>query len=313
MNSHLPIAAPEYVVTLLNGPEKGASFKIVSGRISIGRGTDNDIVLSYDSKVSRNHAWITVTPNGVEVADVSDKNKLLVNGQETTKQILGDKSVIQLGETKLQFRISSPDIKLMSAPADFLNAVGSHRAAHTRAQPNFSKNHIIMVAAALILGYFFLSKPSPAPSQLTAIRTEDEVVRDISSIETETAKVQAERASRGANAPNYHEINSHYIRGFRDYRKGNYQRAVESFQACLSLMPNHEKCQKYYNDSTRGFWSLVDAEMLRGLQLKEKHQFTSCVAAFENVKNLVMDQTNKKYMEAEANRKFCSEKARSSF
>ena len=104
----LATASAEYVITLLNGPEKGASFKIVSGRVTIGRGVENDIALTYDSKVSRTHALITVTSQGVEISDVSDKNKILVDGDDTPKQYLKSNSIIQLGETKLQFKVAKP-------------------------------------------------------------------------------------------------------------------------------------------------------------------------------------------------------------
>jgi pSer/pThr/pTyr-binding forkhead associated (FHA) protein len=321
MNQSLA-AAPEYLITILNGPDKGSTFKIVSGRISLGRGPDNDIILN-DVKSSRNHAWITVTSSGAEITDVSDKNKIIVNGDDSPKQLLKDKSIIQLGETKLQFRATQPNAaaNLAIQGADFFKskAMGLKRSSTPSSAPNgrsrssgagFPKQNAIILGIIAVVGFYFWSKPPAVNKQTTAIRSEDEIVRDISSIETETAKVQAERASRGENAPNYNEINSHYIRGFRDYQKGNYQRAIESFTACLSMMPMHARCKKYYADSSRGFWSLVDGEMLRGLKLKEQNQFTSCTAAFENVKNLVTDQTNKKYIEAEANRKFCDEKSK---
>ncbi|MEK6554278.1 MAG: FHA domain-containing protein [Bdellovibrionota bacterium] len=325
--SQLSVAAPEYLITILNGPEKGSTFKIMSGRISIGRGTDNDISLSYDAKSSRSHAWITVTSNGVEITDVSDKNKIIVNGDDSPKQMLRDKSVIQLGETKMQFRVMSPKSDALNSlavqGADFFKskAMGlkrdsmpsPSRGRSSSRSAGFPKQNIIVITIIALVGFYYWSKPAAVSKMASAIRTEDQIVRDISSIEAETAKLQADRASRGENAPNFNEVNSHYIRGYRDYRSGNYQRAVESFQACLSIKPDHPKCQQFLSASSRGFWSTVDAEILRGLKLKEQNQYISCTAAFENVKNLVTDQTNKKYIEAETNRKFCDEKAKDRF
>lgn len=306
--------APEYVLTIVSGPDKGAAFKIVSGRISIGRGSENDIVLDKDVKVSRNHAWITVTTQGVEVTDISDKNKVIVDGNETPKQLLKDRSVIQLGETKIQLRTVSQEKSIdLASPKKMGISFDSFSKAKVNRPTAPSKQNLIIFGALALIAIYFWSKPKAVNKNVTEIRSDEALARDLSSIESETARIQTERMNRGATAPNYNEINSHFTKGYRDYHNGNYQRAVESFQACLSLMPSHEQCQKYYNDSSRGFWSLVDSEMIRGLKLKEQSQFTACAATFENVKNLVTDQTNKKYLEAEANRKYCDERAKDRF
>ena len=35
------------------------------------------------------------------------------------------------------------------------------------------------------------------------------------------------------------QAQENYIKGFRDFKKGQYERALESFQACLALYPDH--------------------------------------------------------------------------
>lgn len=313
----------EYVITLMNGPEKGASFKIVSGRITIGRGLENDIALAYDSKVSRTHAQIQVTAQGVEISDVSDKNKILVDGDDSPKQTLKSGSVIQLGETKLQFKIVQPGAGLAAAFSPRKSSVDSFKQnsgtdiykSPRRSNSTSSISSTQIVIGMLVIGglYYYMNQPKPAPQAKVEIRMEEQVNRDITAIEAEIATVRADRDRRGENAANFSEISSHFIRGQRDYNKGNYQRAVESFQACLSLNPNHVQCNQYYGLASRAFWKVVDSEMLRGLKFKEQNQFASCESALQNVKNLVSDPTNKKYVEAEVNRRLCAERAKVRF
>lgn len=312
--------ATEYVITLMNGPEKGASFKIVSGRITIGRGLENDIALAYDSKVSRTHAQIQVTSQGVEINDVSDKNKIVVDGDDSPRQNLKSGSIIQLGETKLQFKIVQPGAGLAAAFSPRKTSVETFKQTsgtdiyrtprRSNSTSSITSTHIII--GALVLGglYYYMNQPKPAPQAKAEIRMEEQINRDITSVEAEIATVRADRDRRGENAANYAEINSHLIRGRRDYDKGNYQRAVESFQACLSLSPNNPQCNNYYSLASRAFWRVVDSEMLRGLKFKEQNQFASCESALQNVKNLVSDPTNKKYVEAEVNRRLCAERAK---
>lgn len=50
-----------------------------SGRLTVGRSEDNDIVIPY-AAVSRHHAVIEIRGNGVDIVDAGSLNKLRVNG-----------------------------------------------------------------------------------------------------------------------------------------------------------------------------------------------------------------------------------------
>lgn len=66
-----------------------------SGRLTIGRSEDNDIVIPY-AAVSRHHAVIEIRGNGVDIVDAGSLNKLRVNGTayERIRMANGTKVVI---------------------------------------------------------------------------------------------------------------------------------------------------------------------------------------------------------------------------
>jgi sigma-B regulation protein RsbU (phosphoserine phosphatase) len=67
------------VLEFQSGPRSGERLVLVPGRIVLGRHPDCEVVLDAAS-VSRQHAAITVSPDGVMVEDLRSRNGTLVNG-----------------------------------------------------------------------------------------------------------------------------------------------------------------------------------------------------------------------------------------
>ncbi|MEO8815759.1 MAG: ATP-binding cassette domain-containing protein, partial [Mycobacterium sp.] len=73
-----------------------------SGAVTIGRGTDNDIVIS-DVLASRHHAMMVLTPLGTEIRDTRSINGTFVNGVRIGSAILTEGDVVTIGNVDLAF------------------------------------------------------------------------------------------------------------------------------------------------------------------------------------------------------------------
>jgi hypothetical protein len=96
------------------------------------------------------------------------------------------------------------------------------------------------------------------------------------------------------------------VRGFRDYRKGQYERSMVSFQACLALNPEHVLCNRYIRLSQRKFDELVQNQVVLGRKYRDQNQYQACRASFRNVMVMVKDANSKIYQEAKANYDACN-------
>ena len=88
------------------GPHIGQSFNIIAGKNSIGRGPDNDIVLSNDPAVSGNrHAWVTYEAKHRNfILQAGDGRYPDLNGEQVIEgKMLKSFDKIELGETMLLF------------------------------------------------------------------------------------------------------------------------------------------------------------------------------------------------------------------
>jgi tetratricopeptide (TPR) repeat protein len=94
---------PPYL-EVLQGKESGKQFVLSVGDTGIGRGIDNDIILT-DIAVSRKHAKIVRDGDALRFRDVGSGNGTLINGEKVFEKTLVDGDRIELGETVLVLRI----------------------------------------------------------------------------------------------------------------------------------------------------------------------------------------------------------------
>ncbi len=309
----------ETILTVLNGPSKGTVYRLVSGRVSLGRGPDNDIII-VDPKCSRNHAEIIFTNSGIEIHDITDRNMIQVDGRECKSAVLKDNSVIQLGHTELRLSFKSagalaprdrshiqspgypPAMMSGGAAAPFPHQ-GYSQPHLRRAKPKSNSFRWVAIGAIGLILWMGLSgnnsdnKPKVSDQQIEA--------------ETKAVQTVLERARRrpkdvSVNDVGYNKAQESFVVGFRDYRKGQFERAMSSFQACLSLYPQHVLCTRYLRLSQRKFDELIQYHMVLGKKYRDQNQYGACASAFKNVMFMVKDSTNKRYQEAKANLEACS-------
>ncbi|HLW01758.1 MAG TPA: FHA domain-containing protein [Ktedonobacterales bacterium] len=91
-------------ITFLTGPLAGKTFRITQAVTTIGRESDNDLVVKGDLKVSRHHAQLSWRDGSWTVENRSQKAKLLVDQQSVQQAAIQNGAVIGLGaETTFRF------------------------------------------------------------------------------------------------------------------------------------------------------------------------------------------------------------------
>ena len=82
--------------------EEGDEFPLNSAPLTVGRGGQNDLVLTGDDFASARHARIEVRGDGVWVQDLDSTNGTYVNGSRVAgAERLGAGDVLRVGETDL--------------------------------------------------------------------------------------------------------------------------------------------------------------------------------------------------------------------
>ena len=83
--------------------EEGDEFPVNSAPVTVGRGGQNDLVLTGDEFASARHARIEARPDGVWVQDLDSTNGTYVNGGRVIgAKLLVAGDILRVGETDLR-------------------------------------------------------------------------------------------------------------------------------------------------------------------------------------------------------------------
>jgi hypothetical protein len=90
------------MLVVVRGPNAGSRFLLDRDATTIGRHPDSDIFLD-DVTVSRRHAEVGNTEEGVRVRDLGSLNGSYVNGERVEERLLSTGDEVQIGRFKLLF------------------------------------------------------------------------------------------------------------------------------------------------------------------------------------------------------------------
>ncbi|MDQ3855738.1 MAG: DUF3662 domain-containing protein [Chloroflexota bacterium] len=96
------VEPPAASLTVVSGGQHGYRYPLPIGRVSLGRGVDNNIVLE-DSRVSRHHAELYVRGSEWYLRDLDSTNGTYVNGYGIRERALESGDRISLGGVELVF------------------------------------------------------------------------------------------------------------------------------------------------------------------------------------------------------------------
>ncbi len=110
-------ATPAGRLLLSGGPEAGQVFALSKALLTIGRGSECDVVIADDS-ISRQHAQILRQESGWYVQDLGSRNGTAVNGQRlSAPQRLEDGDTLTIGAVSLRYLATSPAEESQAADA----------------------------------------------------------------------------------------------------------------------------------------------------------------------------------------------------
>lgn len=159
----------------------------------------------------------------------------------------------------------------------------------------------------LVLGLVALAATKGSRTQRAMekpFRTTEELDVDRQETESEIKAFQERQTKMQATI--YQKAYENFLRGYRDYRLGQYARARDAFQVVLNLDPGNELAQRYFNLAKIRFDELVNFNMLQGRRYLEKQNYRMCRSNFQNVITMLgNDPGNPQLTEAKDLHKRC--------
>lgn len=311
------LAAPrtgfKFMISIRQGPDKGASYQLLPPKVSIGRSPENNIVLS-DPKVSRAAAQIEFSPEQIVISDLSSRGSLAVNGRPTSLESIKDGDVIQIGETEFTFQVEALILAPVGTPPPSPQPIGSYTATRSNARRQAQAQNggggklmFYVILLALIGGGAWLMTSKPKINNPgIVLRTTDKMTEEVKASSDRVEEIIKKRTFKNdEEKTRFEEAQKQYQVGFRDYQKGQYMRAMREFETALAIDPDNQLARRYYKLAEKQRDEIVADLSLEGRRYKDKHMYSRCTAAFEKVLEQIPNKDDAKYKEAEALRKEC--------
>ena len=89
------------VITVMSGADDGKVFEFDKTPIMLGRHTEDDVCLPYDTRVSRHHARVTREGNSYFIEDLGPEGKGSTNGTYINDSRIEGKTPISSGDMVL--------------------------------------------------------------------------------------------------------------------------------------------------------------------------------------------------------------------
>lgn len=186
-----------------------------------------------------------------------------------------------------EFKISPPKAAPMTRPNTSISGEGSSRI-----------RFYAIIAIVVLALVWLLSDEGTKKNRDVAVRTEGDIVKAVEDSVKMVQEIQTNQRKTGQDSLQFKAAQENYIKGFRDYRQGQYARAMQSFQAALSLFPNHDLALKYYNRAKTKLQSQIDESMKLGRSYYQKHNYRMCQSSFASAMIMIKDTNDIKYKEA---------------
>lgn len=201
----------------LTGSSKGESYILKGNRVVIGRGEKVDIKIN-DTKASREHVELTKAGDIWFATDLGSQNGIVVNDKKVTQQELIEGDKIIVGQTVFKF------VKV---------EVAKKKEEEYAEEEKGSKKNIVPIALMAGLILYLVLGTDEAPVAPSSKKAQQNVVEDVSS----EYLAQLKKRQANENKELKEKLNVIYQRGLREFREGNYYRAIHEFNLALIIAP----------------------------------------------------------------------------
>lgn len=262
-------AGTYFRLVALTGPTKGESYVLMGNRIVIGRGEKTDIKI-IDAKASREHCEITKVGDSWVATDLGSQNGVLVNNTKITQQALEEGDKLIVGQTVFKFAKVEVTTK---------NKVTKEYEPEETEGKKTALPFIILVV--IFLSLFLFDDFSPKRTAPAGVARTNPI--EMTSVED--ASIRKRRAIEDKQTKE--KLNDIFNRGLREYREGNYFRAIHEFNLALIIAPQDSQAEFYLRKSKEELDNAITSEVQKAQRDESSIKYKSAIVSYCSIIRLL--------------------------
>lgn len=264
-------AGTYFRLVCLTGTSKGESYVLAGNRIVIGRGDKADIKLN-DTKASREHAEVTKVGANWVATDLGSQNGIMVNDKKVTQAPLNEGDKLIVGQTVFKFAKVEVAAKIKTSNKEAPTAPGG------------KKTIVPIVLMAAVLLYVLLGddqKPEEAAGKTK--------VKPTSSYQDVSGEYLTQLKKRQATEDKAvkERLNAIYQRGLREYREGNYFRAISEFNLALIISPGDPYAEYHLRRTKESLDKMIEEYTIRAQRDESAIKYRNAIVSYCSIIRLL--------------------------
>lgn len=287
----ISVSGKHHRILCLTGVNKGFSYYLKSKRILMGRSKRVDIPV-LDQQSSRQHAELIKIDDSYVLTDLGSQNGLYVDEHKIIQHKLCDGEQIIIGKTAFRYNIIINNENINEENEEEYEEESDDLKAKLKPDPKGAKNkRIIFIIVGLLLIFMFLDE---GENQKKGKKKKRRKGDEISSL------LKKKESRKSTDVEN--RVNIILQRGLREYREGNYFRAIAEFNYALILSPNHTRSSFYLNRAKQDLDKEINANFERSKRSLSSLKYGEAIVAnCEVTKFLKGYELDERYKEAISN------------
>lgn len=264
-------AGTYFRLVCLTGSSKGESYVLSANRIVIGRGDKADIRLN-DTKASREHAEVTKVGSNWVATDLGSQNGIIINDKKVTQGQLNEGDKLIVGQTVFKFAKVEVSGKSKTKEKDQDAPEGAGK-----------KTLVPMILMAGLIIYFVLGSDDKGNKDEGKKKQPTSGYQDVSS------EYLAQLKKRQANEDKAvkEKLNVIYQRGLREYREGNYFRAIAEFNLALIIAPGDSYAEYHLRKTKEKLDKTIEEFTIRAQRDEGALKFQSAIVSYCSIIRLL--------------------------
>jgi len=295
---------------VVQGPDYGSLWVIYHPHVSIGRGEENDIVIT-DLKASRTHANLSILSGNWSLIDAQSANGTLLNGKAVKESPIKNGDTFALGESIFEFFENRSGTQMLMAPPKRIAELGEERKA--------LESHQKRLRALTTVGG--LSSPKSAPMVggntgvgqrkvvfyavlgvlLMILMMDDDPIAPTNTVKKKKSKLRALASflPNDTSSEVRRTAGKFFKTGFREFRERNFLRAKIQFETALQIDQSHFLAKLYLEKSDQEIEREVSFHLDHGQKSQTAGRLVGAKGHYEAVLRLLYrDQTSPSFIQA---------------
>ena len=266
-------AGTYFRLVCLTGASKGESYVLTGNRIVIGRGDKADIKLN-DTKASREHAEVTKVGSNWVATDLGSQNGIVVNDKKVTQSQLNEGDKLIVGQTVFKF-----------AKVEVANkSKAPKQEAEAPTGAGAKKTLVPMILLAAVLIYMVLGDNKKGSE--TSGKSKKQTASSYQDVSGEyLAQLKKRQASEDKAIKE--KLNVIYQRGLREFREGNYFRAIAEFNLALIISPGDSYAEYHLRKTKERLDKTIEEFTVRAQRDEGALKFKSSVVSYCSIVRLL--------------------------